>query len=727
MNKALKWILIIVAGIGGLFVVALVSLPFIIDPNDYKNEISTIVHDQTGRVLSIPGDIKLQVSPKLDVAFSLGEIQLAANKDFPDTSFASSKLAEIKLALWPLLTKKQLQINTIDLSGVQLNLIRNTDGTTNWDDLTSSTPKNADQSPESGQKKSGQTSEKSLPAIDVGSIAISDINVQYQDKQANKTISLNNFNLKVGRLQENIPFPVAADFIFSLDDNRQPLTATIKTNFNLTLNLSGQHFIVNGLNLNGLFQGEMFPSSRLELTLMADADINLPKEQVIVKKFIMKQGNLTAETILSLTGFKAPAIEGTFSLAEYSPKKHLTQLGISLPQFSDPKVLDLLSASLGFSLNSDRLTIKEMQVTLDDTTITANAAINDLQQPDYTLNLHVDQLDLDRYAVKTTNEVQEKHNETPVVSGKDIQPEPTEDQLILPVHLLRNLTFNANIQIDALKAAKLRMSDIILKAEGKDGLIRLQPFASKLYEGSLTVTGAIDARQDIPEMRLKKVLEGVQLGPMFVDMIGREEFSGRADIEANMVTRGMDKNTLTRNANGTVKLSLANGRIAKLQILETIRLAKALLDQKVPTAASSSQPTGFATLTATGTLTNGVFKNSDLLAESDLMKVTGKGRVDLVDEQVDYLLTVYLTDRIEREQETGLVELGNMPIPYRIQGSFTELQQSAAIEELVKEKAKEVIFEALEKQFDTGTDTKEKPATDAGSLLNQGLKGLFGN
>ena len=65
MNKAIKWLLIIIAGTGVLFGVILLILPFIIDPNDYKEQINTIVYEQTGRVLSIPGDIKLQISPKL--------------------------------------------------------------------------------------------------------------------------------------------------------------------------------------------------------------------------------------------------------------------------------------------------------------------------------------------------------------------------------------------------------------------------------------------------------------------------------------------------------------------------------------------------------------------------------------------------------------------------------------------------------------------------------------
>ncbi len=724
MNKAIKWLLIIIAGTGVLFGVILLILPFIIDPNDYKEQINTIVYEQTGRVLSIPGDIKLQISPKLDVAFSLGEIQLASGKDFPDTSFASSTLAEIKLAIWPLLTKNQLQINKIVLSGVQLNLIRNREGKTNWEDLAGRTTAKGDtettRKPEQDQPK--QSTKKALPTIDIGGIEIKDINVQYDDKQAKKTIALNNFNLTIGHIQENAPFPVAANFNFSLDDNKKPVTASIKTGFELTLDLSKQYFSVNGFKLDGLFQGAMLPTSRLAISLMADAEISLPDETVTFQKIIIKQNELTAEATLSLTGFKTPAIEGTVTIAEYSPKKHLSQLGIPLPQFTDQNVLDRLSATLGFSLTSDQLEIKELQLQLDDTTVQANASVKNLQEPAYALNLHINQLDLDRYAMQ-------KDKTAPLIKKETPQKTTEKQQTIIPVLLLRGLTFNADIKIDTLKAAKLTLTEVTLKADGKDGLIQLQALAAKLYEGSLTVTGQVDARSDIPQMQLKKSLQGVQLGPMFIDMVGKEELSGKADIHADFITKGTDKAELTKNANGTVKLSLADGKIAKLQILQTIRLAKSLLDKESLTDNAASQPTGFATLTASGKLTNGVFINNDLLAASDLMKVTGKGTVDLVQEHIDYLLTINLTDRIERKKDTGLVDLGNTPISYRVKGNFNELQQSAAIEELVKAKAKEVLFDALDKQFNKSKDGKEKSKSDndVNSLINEGLKGLFGN
>lgn len=735
MNKMIKWILIAVAGLIGLIIIAVVSVPFFINPNDYKGKISQLVQEQTGRELSIPGDIKLHVSPRLDVTFSLGDIRLAADKDFADTPFASSKLAEIKLALWPLLSKKQLQVNSIVLEDVQLNLIRNKQGRTNWQDLVGGakgTPEK--QPPETGKEQPAQATGKQPMKIDVGAINIKNINVRYQDRQTGKTIALSKFNLNVGHLQQGQPFPIEADFTLKLNDAKQkPLTATIASKGTLTLFLSRQQFILDGFTLKGAFQGEMFPSSKLELELAADADISLPDEKVVLKKLVVKQGELTAETALSLTGFKTPAVEGTFQLQEFSPKTYLGQLGLPLPDFSDPQVLGRLSASLGFSLKGDRLGVKDMKVRLDDTTIKATASVNNLKHPDYALVMDIDQLDLDRYAVKKP----EKTKSAAKTAGAEQKPQqqtaqgPQQEQGIIPVHLLRDFLFSADIKIGSLKAAKLQTTGIVLKAEGKDGLITLEPLSANLYDGTVTVTGKIDVRGDIPKMQLKKVLQGVEMGPLFVDMTGKEEISGRANLQADVVTRGLTKKELTRNANGTLSLSLADGRIARLQILQTIRLAKALLDKQPLPPAASAQPTGFATLTASGKLTNGVFRNNDLLAESDLMKVTGKGTVDLVNEQIDYLLTVYLTDRIERDRKTGLVDLGNTAIPYRIKGSFTKLEQSAAIEELVKAKAEKYLLDTLQKQLEPAkgkkNTTKETPATDAGSLINKGLKGLFGN
>ena len=58
MKKLFKWILAIIGVVVVLLVVATVVLPMVVDPSDYKDEISAAVSEKTGRELTIGGEIK---------------------------------------------------------------------------------------------------------------------------------------------------------------------------------------------------------------------------------------------------------------------------------------------------------------------------------------------------------------------------------------------------------------------------------------------------------------------------------------------------------------------------------------------------------------------------------------------------------------------------------------------------------------------------------------------
>ena len=66
-------LLVIIIAISGL-----ISLPFIIDPNDYKQEISDQVEQFSGRKLTLEGDIGLSVFPW--IALELGPLSLSNAK-----------------------------------------------------------------------------------------------------------------------------------------------------------------------------------------------------------------------------------------------------------------------------------------------------------------------------------------------------------------------------------------------------------------------------------------------------------------------------------------------------------------------------------------------------------------------------------------------------------------------------------------------------------------------
>jgi AsmA protein len=670
MSSLVKWILGAIAALVALIIIAMLSIPLFIDPNDYKDHITRAVQEQTGRELSIPGDIQLSISPSLQAVFTLGDVNLSSGKDFQDSKFLSSELVDIKLALWPLISSRKLMINSMGLKGVDVNLIRDSSGLTNWSDLAGGGKEKQElDAPPAGTKQPTAKPAKPLPEIDIGGIEIDDINVTYTDRQAGRTIKLTNFSLNAGHIVERKPFSFDAGFSVSVDDGKNPLTAT------------------TGLS-----------------------------------------GKLTFDLVRML-----------FSLDQLKLKTDIAEAPVPVRLFG-------LEMSAEANLDTSVVTISDLLIKVDDTTITGTATISDLKKPAYMANLHIDQLNLDRYTTekKTTAEAAaeppaENAPSAPAAATprEQVRQGMNEEPSLIPVELLRGLTFTAEIKIDRLEAAKLVTTSILVKVTGKEGLVQLQPFTADLYQGTIAVTGDIDARPDIPEMKLTKELKGVELGPMFMAMKGKEEIKGKADIKAAITTRGLTRKELTRNANGTMNLSLTNGEIAKLKIIDTIRLAKQLYDVgsggslAMPSRnkSESGRPTSFADLSASGVITNGVFKNDDLVAQSELMKVTGKGTVDLNTERINYLLTIYLAKTLERDEEKDLVEMADTPIPYKVEGTFDKIEQSAALKEVLKAGAIKLLSRELDKHLggEESTDGEKKDSSGSTEeLINKGLKSLFG-
>ena len=738
MGRRGKWILGTVAALVGLLILFTLSLPLLIDPNSYKKLIAQKVQEQTGRQVSIPGDIALKVSPLgLKTVFRLGEVSISSTSNFPDTALLTSRLVEIQLALWPLIRSQKLQMNTIRLEGVSMNLIKGADGSNNWSGTArDNEKKTTGPGPQQPAAKSGSP----LAAIDIGGVVIKDLNVSFADKQAGKTVRLNNLNLTVGRIRSSSPIPMQGDVTLLLDENgRQPLTVRINAQTTLIIVPEQGKISIQGFSGDAQIAGGTLPIPELGLKLATGLDLDLRQEKAEIKKLTLQKSDMRAEAELSISGWATPRITGTLRIPAFSPRAQAAAWGLTLP-LTNPESLTRVAADFVFSSDLANLTLSKLQLTLDDTSVTGTAAVRNLNdQPTYDLALQVNQIDLNRYA--TTSAAPTAQTQ----AGPAPPPIPrdnTGNKPLLPVALLRNLNFNADLTMESLKIGKLNLSNLQLKASGKGGAITITPLAAGLYDGTVTVRGEIDARRDIPSIHLAKSAKGIQLGPLFRDLRGKEEITGRADINADLTSRGLTRNELIRNSNGTLNLLVADGEIAKLQILDTIRSANTLLGtasgkRPVATATAAAtqtsgggqetgRPTTFTRLAASGVLQNGVFRNEDLLAESELMRVTGEGTVDLVSERIDYLLTVSLAKGIDSSGQTGLANLSETPIPYRVRGTFGHIEQSAALEEIAKSQAKKVLVKELEKHLGG-----EKPAgmqKEGGTeeLIEKGLKSLFG-
>ena len=128
--KILKYALFALGGLVILVVLAIAVLLATFDPNKYKSELSRVVKEKTGRTLSIDGAIRLSFYPSIGVA--VGKTSLSERNS--DRNFARIDEMKVSLALIPLLSK-QVVVDRVTLSGLNVDLVKDKSGKTNFSDL----------------------------------------------------------------------------------------------------------------------------------------------------------------------------------------------------------------------------------------------------------------------------------------------------------------------------------------------------------------------------------------------------------------------------------------------------------------------------------------------------------------------------------------------------------------------------------------------------------------
>ena len=194
--RVLRIIGIAIACLIVLIIAAVVVLRLTINPNDYKGRIEAAVKSSTGRELALQGNIRLSVFPW--VAVELGPASLGNPPGFPSNQpFASVQRASLRVKLLPLLSR-QLQVGRIEIEGLDLHLIQNAQGRTNWD--------------MTGGKPAPPPQSSNVQLRGVAGLAVKASRVTYQDMVADHV------NLTIGRVAEGVPVPIK----WSLDLTTSP-------------------------------------------------------------------------------------------------------------------------------------------------------------------------------------------------------------------------------------------------------------------------------------------------------------------------------------------------------------------------------------------------------------------------------------------------------------------------------------------------------------------------
>ncbi len=709
-GKLLKFLIGSVFVLIGLTVVAVIVLPLIIDPNDYKGEIATAVREQTGRTLEIEGDISLSVFPWLGL--DIGPTRLSNAEGFTDPDMASMDAVQVRIKLMPLLSK-QLEVDTVKLSGLQLNLAKDKSGRTNWADLQGEQAATIEDSERSvgGDEESGGAA---LESLAIGGIEVVDARLVWDDRASDTRYEVNDLSFTTGVIEPGERFDL--DLHFQLAVTQPAVAATFALKGGVLIASSLNAVEISGAKLLLDAEGDTIPAGKMTVSLATDIAVDLDAQTLSMPGVVLDAlgmnitGNISGAKI---TGGN-PQFSGVFTVADFVPRELIKALGQENPVTADSSVLGNANARLEWTASTKDFSANVLQIRLDDTSVNGNARIAQFDAPAISFSLAVDQFDLDRYLPPVTED------DGGVATGK---PEVTSaskgDAGELPVDALRALNLNGKLNVGSLKAFNLRTMNVEIQIKAKDGLLRINPAGAQLYNGEIRNNITFDVRKQTPQFSLVNDVVNIQAGPLLHDLTGDDKLLGTAVSHASLRGSGITAAAINQSLNGNASFSFADGAIKGVNIAALIRNAQAKLQgQSVPAGTGPNQ-TDFAELRGTAVITNGLIKNDDLSMFSPLLRISGKGEVSLPKETIDYTLTTKIVGTLQGQGGAALGELKGISIPVHVGGTFSKPSYTpdlgAALSDVAKEKVKEKVEEQKQKiQEKLGEELQDKL-----------LKGLF--
>ncbi|MBE0470876.1 MAG: AsmA family protein [Methyloprofundus sp.] len=279
MSKLAKGILIFFSTVVVLIIAAVVIIPLVVDLNDYKPEIEAAVKAKTGRTLSIEGELDLSVFPWIGV--STGKLSLSNAAGFKQQAFAVIGESDIKVKLMPLFSK-QVEVSTVVLKGLELNLAKDAQGVSNWDDLVK--PKEpANQSPAPSKDRDESNASPALAALAIGGLDIEDSQVSWDDQQSGQHVQIKDFNLKLGAVAFNQSIPVEMSLL--LNNTKPGLTEKLSLSTQLVIDESMQKIQLIQLIVNSTTNGEVVSGGTVDAKIQSDITIDLEQQKIQLTQF----------------------------------------------------------------------------------------------------------------------------------------------------------------------------------------------------------------------------------------------------------------------------------------------------------------------------------------------------------------------------------------------------------------------------------------------------------
>jgi AsmA protein len=292
--KILKYALYAIGGLVALVVIAVAVAVATFDPNKYKGELARIVKEKTGRTLAVEGKIGLSVYPSIGV--DVGKTTLSERNSAK--TFAKIDEVKVSLALLPLLSR-QVVVDRVTLSGLDVDLVQGKDGKANFSDLAG-----AGTSPGPAKAPTPKpTPQGGAVQLDVAGIEIRASSASWHDEATGARYKATIDMLETGRIASGIPGKLS--LAARVEASQPKADYQVNLTGQYRLDFEKQTFALSGMELR---VSDATPgSSKPPLSLKGDVEFDASPQAI---RFTLAADQVNLDRYLPPPA-KAPAGGGT--------------------------------------------------------------------------------------------------------------------------------------------------------------------------------------------------------------------------------------------------------------------------------------------------------------------------------------------------------------------------------------------------------------------------------
>jgi AsmA protein len=691
-KSGFSWPLGIGIGVAALFILVIgltFALPFIVPPETIKKQISAAMKEKTGRDITFKGKISYRFFPSFGI--DLNNIIIHNPPSIKGPNFLQLGRLQADLKLIPLLSKR-VEIGRIVMHRPEIALIKDSRGRVNYEFKTASLSpsqfkttllrslgvkhlSNSTYNSSTGRKSSG------FKVAQAETLDTSDIIARTLEKlEQEEAEAQNSGDTKTSEEQDTS----AAEDPKGPSVNEGELEDVQQAGLNTDI-IIGEIEIVNGA-VKVIDQKENSETMVSAINLSVQApDL---KKDVVAKgtlRYLEDRINLAAnistlgpllkgdEVDTNLT-FNSDRFEGKFDgkvsfavkvefkgdtdVQTYSLQNLLSWLGVDVPKrgYGGAYIRGKLSGT------PDVFQLTGATIKVDNSVLIGALRLRpNGTRPKIEAQLRTDLLDFSPYMQQQAS-IEHKlidditgPRKTAVAAWKSEQ---------IDVSFLK--AFDAVVQLSASRLIfqkhQLEKAQVGLKVNA--GLLTAQLPSFSLYGGTGSLNVSLNGAKPRPTLKGRIGLKQIQIQPLLKNAADLAWLSGVGNVDLDILSSGNTESQLISALNGTGRITLADGAIEGVNIPGMIRNVQSgkLLD----TASKPTEKTDFSDLTASFVITRGVIENKDLLMKGPLLRMTGKGILNLPTEQIDYGLQPKLVNSLAGQG--GNAALAGINIPIRVKG-----------------------------------------------------------